>query len=318
MTGGHRGGSAPAERDVTDLKRKLGFALVLSTLALGVARLFLRRWQLATAVEPNTGLLTPGQPATAALIAVCVLAAAVLGALAWALLRGEAPKGYLANLAAPNLAVGVLTLLAGALLFGAGVLGIRDYLLHLNERVVRLVLAICLVPTGVCVGLIGLLGQQRAEARGRFHGALAVPGYCACMWLVSSFQGHTANPNVMEYAFLLVGVSCVIIACYAAASFSFEKPRPILCGFFAAMGVVLMMVAAADRPRGMDLLTLLGFEGYLLAQLLCLVACRVAPPQLEKWTPPPAKKEADGKTKDAEASEEAPERQDQPRGEEDE
>lgn len=268
------------------MKRNLGFALVLSTVGLGLAGLFLRRWQLAAAFEPDTGLLLPGQPATAVLTAGCVLAAAVLAALTRALFRGEAPKGYLANLAAPNLAVSVLTLLAGALLFGAGVLGVRDHLLHLNERVVRLVLAVFLVPTGVCVGLIGLLGQQRREAKGRFQGALLAPGYCACVWLVAAFQGHTANPNVMEYAFLLLGISCAIIASYAGASFSFEKSRPALCGFFSAMGVVLLMVAAADRPRGMDLLTVLGFEVYLLAQLICLVSCKVWPPRLEEWTPP--------------------------------
>lgn len=286
------------------MKRNLGFALVLSTVGLGLAGLFLRRWQLATAFEPSTGLLIAGRPATAVLIAAGVLAAAILGALVWALFRGEAPKGYLANLAAPNLIPGILTLLAGTLLFGAGVVGIRNYFLHLDERVIRLIQAICLIPTGVCAGLIGLLGQQRKEARGRFHGALLAPGYCACVWLVAAFQGHTANPNVMEYVVLLLGICCAIIASYAIASFSFEKSRPILCGFFAALGVVLLMTASADRPWGIDLLTLLGFEVYLLSQLICLVSCRVWPPELEKWTPPP--------------QEETESEQVEPRGEEDE
>lgn len=287
------------------MKRKLGFALALSPMALGVAGLFLRRWQLATAFEPS-GLLTPGKPATVALVAVVILAAAVALGLSAALFRGEAPKGYLANLAAPNLWVGLLTLLAGALLFAGGVLGIRDFALRMDARVIRLIQGILLVPGGVCVGFIGLLGQQRKEDKGRFHPALPVPAYCGCVWLVAAYQGHTANPNVMEYVFLLLGIVCVIIACYAGASFSFEKSRPILCAFSSAMGVALLMVAAADRPWGMDLLTLLGFEGYLLAQLICLVSCKARPPQLEPWTPP------------EEAAEEGTENeQDQPRGEED-
>lgn len=268
------------------MKRKLGFALALSALGLGVAGLFLRRWQLGTAFEPDSGLLTPHQPATIALIAAVVAAAALAVGLSVALFRGEAPKGYLANLAAPNLAVGLLTLLAGGLLFAGGALGIRDYALHLNDRIVRLILGIALVPTGIAVGLIGLLGQQRSEAKGRFHGALLAPGYCACLWLITAFQGHAANPNVMEYAFLLMGIVCVVFACYAAASFSFEKPRPILCGAASALGIVLLMVSAADHPWGMDQLTLLGFEGYLIAQLICLVSCRMRPPELEKWEAP--------------------------------
>lgn len=299
------------------MKRNLGIALVLSAGAFGALGAVLRRWQVAAAFEPSTGLLIPGQPATAALVAVCVLAAAVLGGLTWALFRGKAPRGYLANLAAPNLAVGVLALLAGALLFGAGLLGVRDYLLRLDERVVRLILALCLIPTGVCVGIIGLLGQQRAEGKGRFCGALSVPGYCACMWLVAAFQGHTANPNVMEYVFLLLGICCVILASYAAASFSFEKPRPVLCGFFAGMGVALLPVTAADRLWGMDRLTVMGFWFYLAVQLICLVYCRIRPPQLEPWTPPPAEPEPD---RGAETGVVAPDADTEvePRGEEDE
>lgn len=276
-------------------------------MGLGLAGLFLRRWQLATAFEPS-GLLAPGKPATAALIAVVVLAAALAVGLSAVLFRGETPKGYLANLASPNLAVGLLTILAGALLFAGGVLGVRDFALRMDERVIRLVQGLLLVPGGLCVGFIGLLGQQRREAKGRFHAALPVPAYCACVWLVAAYQGHTANPNVMEYVFLLLGIVCVITACYAAAAFSFEKPKPILCGAMSAMGVVLLMVAAADRPWGMDLLTLLGFETHLLAQLICLVSCRARPPQLEEWTPP-APEEGEG----PEAT-----TQDQPRGEEDE
>lgn len=288
------------------MKRNLGLGLVLSTVILSAAGFLLRRRQVAEAFEPDTGLLTPGKPVTAALVAVTAVGAALLLALVWRMFRGETKRGYLANLVAPNMAVGILAILAGALLFAGGALGIRDFALRMDERIVRLILGICLVPGGVCAGLVGLLGQQRTEAKGRFHGALLAPGYCACVWLVAAYQGHTANPNVMEYVFLLLGVSCAILACYAGASFSFEKPRPVLCGFFSAMGVVLLTVSLADRPWGMDLLVTLGFTAYLLAQLICLVSCRVKPPELEEWTPSP--------------EETAPveEQQVQPRGEEDE
>lgn len=281
----------------------------LATLGAGGLGLLLRRWQVATAFEVATGLLIPGKPATYALVAAVAAAAAVALAASWRMFRGACPRGYLANLAAPNVGVSVVTLLAGALLFAGGALGIRDYLLRLDERVVRLILGICLVPGGVCVGLVGLLSQQRSEAKGRFSSALLAPGYCACVWLVAAFQGHTANPNVMEYVFLLLGIVCAIFACYAAASFSFEKPRPVMCAFFSAMGVVLLMVSAADRPWGMDLLALWGFAAHLLVQLVCLIACKVAPPELVEWTPPEPAEEENGR----EAGEEE---KVQPRGEE--
>lgn len=316
------------------MKRKLGVTLITATAGFAAAGFFLRRWQVAAAFEKGTGLLIPGSPATAALLVMLAVAAAVELPLCWRMFREEAPKGYLANLAAPNMALGVAAIVAGALLFAGGALGIRDYVLHMDGNVVRLTLGICLVPTGICVGLAGLLGQQREEAKGRFQGALLAPGYCGCVWLVAAYQGHTANPNIMEYMFLLVGIVCEIFASYAAASFSFEKPRPVLCGFCSAMGAVLLTVSAADHPWGMDMLAVCGFGLYLMAQFVCLVWCRMRPPKLEAWTPPPEEKK-DGETKDgekpetrgemneafqetAEASGETREQQDQPRGEEDE
>lgn len=290
-------------------KTPLALVLILLVPVFAAGGFFLRRWQVDTAFEPVSGLLIPGRPATYALVALAAVAALTALGLAWQLFRGETPKGYLANLSAPNMGVGILTLVAGAVLFAGGLLGIRDFALGMDERVMRLMLGILLAVSGVCVGLVGLLGQQRQEAKGRFFGALPVPAFCACVWVLAAYQGHTANPNVMEYVFLLLGILCVIFACYAMASFSFEKPRPILCAFFSAMGVILLMISAADRPWGMDAMAVWGFAIYLFVQLTCLLSCRMRPPELEEWTPPP---------KEEEVPEEPLENQVQPRGEEDE
>lgn len=284
----------------------LALVFILLVPVFATTGFFLRRWQVNTAFEPVSGLPIPAS-ATYVLMALLAVAALTVLGLAWQLFRGETPKGYLANLAAPNLGVGILTLVAGAVLFAGGLLGIRDFVLGMDERIIRLVLGVCLASSGVCVGLVGLLGQQRQEAKGRFCGALLLPAFCACAWVLATYQGHIANPNMMEYVFLVLGILCVILACYAMASFSFEKPRPILCAFFSAMGVILLMVSAADRPWGMDAMAIWGFAVYLFVQLICLLSCRMRPPKLEEWTPPP----------EEEAPEE-PENQVQPRGEEDE
>ena len=48
----------------------------------GAAGFLLRRWELSTAFEPDTGLPVAGAPATWALIALTVVVAAVLAGLA--------------------------------------------------------------------------------------------------------------------------------------------------------------------------------------------------------------------------------------------
>lgn len=300
-------------------------ALLLLTPGFAAVGFLLRRWQAVTAFEFTSGLLTPGKPATYALVAWLGLAAVVTVVLAWRALRGKTPKGYLANFAAPNLGVGIATLVAGAVLFAGGVLGIRDFALHMDARVARLVLGLCLVPCGVCVGLVGLLGQQRQEGKGRFAGVLLAPGYCACVWLLVAYQGHTANPNMMEYVFLLLGIVCAVFACYASSSFSFEKPLPVGYAASSAMGVVLLAVAGADRPWGMDALILWGFALYLYVQLVCLLFCRMRPPKLKGWTPLTQEEETAPEEPREETLEDIleeftaePEKQVQPRGEEDE
>ena len=311
------------------MNRRLTLALPLAAVGFGAAGFFLRRWQLETAFEEVSGLLIPGKPATIALVAMLIAAAAICIAIGFAALSKNIPSGYLTNLAAPHAAVSGLDFLAGGLLVAAGaweigrfVALVRDWAMFtLSDLpavvagaagefgVIRLVLSVCLIPTGICMILVGMLGNQRDEGKGRFRSILLAPGYCACVWLVAAYQKHTTNPNIMEYLFLLLGIVCVIFAAYAAASFSFEKPRPILCAVSGTMGIVLLAVSAADRPQGIDLLTLLGFGIYLLTRLICLTACSVRPPQLTRWLP---------RAETAEASEQNAEEQIQPRGEENE
>ena len=84
----------------------------------GAAGFLLRRWELSTAFEPDTGLPVAGAPATWALIALTVVVAAVLAVLC----RGTHrvfPGGYDEAFGAPTNALYLTVLVAAAFLIMA-------------------------------------------------------------------------------------------------------------------------------------------------------------------------------------------------------
>ena len=106
----------------------------------GGAGFVLRRWELATAFEADTGLPIPGAPATLALIALSVAMAAVLALLC----RGKYPSftGYdEAFQAKGNTLYATAMVLSAFLLLGAAVLMVLSFVQGTNTVYTRLLLA---------------------------------------------------------------------------------------------------------------------------------------------------------------------------------
>ena len=106
----------------------------------GGAGFVLRRWELATAFEADTGLPIPGTPATLALIALSVAMAAVLALLC----RGKYPSftGYdEAFQAKGNTLYATAMVLSAFLLLGAAVLMVLSFVQGTNTVYTRLLLA---------------------------------------------------------------------------------------------------------------------------------------------------------------------------------
>lgn len=271
-------------------KRPLLFAAATVCLALAAAGV--RLWQRRAAFEADTGLLLPRAPATVCLVLLTAGAALALMALArWVAAGTEERPGYLASFALPGRGWMLVYLAAGGLLLAAGLLGIRDYQSGAVTQVSRYVFSILLVPCALGLALVGWLNSQRQEGAGRFAWPLLLPGWCACAWIISAYQAHTAQPNVMSYALYFLGATAAAIGCYVIASFSFERPRPALCLWLSGTALVLLSTAVADGLQEGDVhqtLVCLGYGLYLLGQTVCLLWRGAVPAPLEPWTPPPA------------------------------
>lgn len=269
------------------MKKLLAFGLPLTAAVAGAASL--RWWQRAAAFEPDTGLLTPGAAPTWCLLALFAAAAVVFALLGRWAARGAEWRGYLASFALPCRVMMLVYLLAGGLLVGAGLIGIQEHQMYLNDQLSRYVFSIALLPTGLDLALVGWLNTQKQEAQGRFAWPLLVPGWSGCVWLIAAYQHHTAQPNAWAYAPYFLGAVCAVTACYAMASFSFERPRPAWCLWLCAMGLVLLATTVVDGWMTNDryaLLVCLGFMVYLAAQMKCLLYRGERPAELEPWEAP--------------------------------
>lgn len=275
----------------------------LAALALTALGAVARLWQRNTAFEAETDLLTPGMPATVMVVAVALVAAVGLLLLGRWAAKDVATESYLAAFSLPHPAVLAVYMLSGVLLVAGGTLGILDYRSAAEPSVFWLLLGVALIPTGACVGLVGWLNGRKEEARGRFAWPLLLPGYCACGWLILSYQSRTTHPNVMGYVFILFAAVCAAVFCYAVASFSFEKPRTGGTLWLGGMSVVLLAMASVDLALEGDRMCLfiaLGYGLYALGQTLCLIWRCEVPAALTRWTPPENEKTEETEVEDHE------------------
>lgn len=259
--------------------------IVLPALALagGVGGFFLRRWQLATAYVPETGLFTHGAPATYALIG-----ATALVALIFLLLTREKREGiddFLPAFGSPS--SGQMAALAAAwiLMFAAGMFGMQAGL-----RGIRLWRAAPdmyqlsspasqLLAGALCIlGGFGMLFMGRMAYKGKLGRQecylASFPAFAGLVWLFSAHLTHGTEPVLMKYGFELFAALLLTLAHYYIAAFLFGQPCPRRTLFLALMGTVLGLTALADQP---DLFTAAALLAFSLSALTFAHALLGAP-----------------------------------------
>ncbi len=254
------------------------FILPAAALAGGAAGFFLRRWELSSAFETETGLPIPGAPAFWALV---LWSAAVIAALLL-LSRGRHhsfPRGYdQAFDAKGNTAYVTAMVLAAFLLLAAGgsmLMGLPAVYdealaaagMAANPRISALFslfpkVLIALLSVGSFAALLALgRGGYRGEGKGKRSIALLVPGYLAAIWLITAYQAHAGDPIRQGYVYKIVAILCTLLAAYFMAGYSFEKGRFTRTVGAALAAVYFSMVTLAD---GHDLTAMLLFGGFIL------------------------------------------------------
>ena len=194
----------------------------------------LRRWQLLSAFEEDTGLPMPGAQASVVLTCVLVMAAAWFAILAVGQPLSKRPEGSgqaqrwdLVFLDAGDPVYPILVVLAAfaalaaaPFLLGTG-LGQWQVYQQVKAQLAQGIDA--QLPTnngmlamgtaaGALLSFLGLLQMGRdglrPGRRGKGGFSAALPGIAGCVWLMESFRGHAANPVQWDYAPLLLAIVC--------------------------------------------------------------------------------------------------------------
>ena len=249
--------------------------IVLPGLALtgGVGGFLARRWQLASAYVPETGLFTRGAPATLVLMGLLGLTA--LAVLLLVCQRREGLEDFLPTFGSPDVgqmtvfaASWVLFLAAGGFGMQAGFRGLR--LWRGNPELYQLSLPASQLLAGglfVLAGF-GVLSMGRMAYRGELNSVgcrlASFPALAGLVWLFATHLKHGTEPVLMKYGFVLFAALLLTLVHYYAAGFLFGKPHPRRTAFLALLGVALGVTSLADGP---DLFTAAATAAFSLSAL---------------------------------------------------
>lgn len=263
--------------------------LPILTLAGGVLGFGLRRWELATAFEPDTGLPIAGMPATyalAALSAVMVLALLFLCRSQFEYLPREDDSAF----AAPgNTLYACASILSAFLFLGGGVLMGWSFLEQRSDALawgtfqiqgfsifMRLLVAVLAAAAGVALILVAK-SRFRGPLRPKYDGLQLLPAYACGVWLVASYQMRAGDPVQQDYIYQIFAIIACLLGLYYCAGFSFGKGKPYLTCLFSLLGVYSSAVTLADGHSLADSLLYAAAMLYLVSTTAVLLHNAEAP-----------------------------------------
>lgn len=220
------------------------YLLLVVAMIGGIAGIFLRRWQLETSFEPDTGLPIGGTTATLVIALVSAVIVLLLLLLSVSLRKEETPSlGYAETFHCRSFFYLLLIWASACFTAAAAVLHFRESLAQVDTNYLQMFFALLTLFAAASLFLIGKQHYQGKDLKGSL--LLLLPAYSICLWLMVCYQHWARDPFVLDYVFALLAIITSMLAHYFIASYAFHKPNQTAVFMSAMLAVYFSFVALA-------------------------------------------------------------------------
>lgn len=247
----------------------------------GAAGFALRKWQLISGFEGDTGLAIPGAPAAMILGCFSVFMVLCFLLLSWKQEKSLSWEVAFAAGQQNTLAITALVLSAMLLLSSGGVEiinhSINAPLSYSGETAFAKAASAALPPLRILLCLGGLpccFLWSRAIFRGEKGSeclSTLEPCLLYCVWLISTYQLRASDPVVQSYVYEVFAITSSLLGLYYIAGHSFSNGKPRWAVFFSLTGSYFSLVALASPHSMADLSRYLFAVLYLLTHAVLIL-----------------------------------------------
>lgn len=246
----------------------------------GIGGFALRRWELATAYDPQLRLMQV-VPATWLLWAVSGALLMLFALLCRGMGKDRSPKHWFY---APSTGYIMLVVASGFLLMGGGLAGLwQQRGLFVKDKMLVLTCVLCLLG-GACVLLAG---QNVYRGLWSKHTPLLFmgPSFATLVWLIAAYQRNARQPETGLYVWQMLSAVTVVLAVYGMVTLSIGKGGAGRACLFSLMGISLSVTALADGYDLCFVLVYLFALLYLTAQSWMLLRRAFGEPWQSRMCP---------------------------------
>lgn len=270
--------------------RRKDILLPVLTILWGGVGFALRKWQLATGFDPDTGLAIPGTTASIVLLVWSLLLIPALVLLC----RGLDPsRQWEQCLDARGNSLFLTAVVTGAflLLVSAGAEAVtlsatyRTSLLAVAEGEALGWTAAAMPPLRVLLCAAGFpcalaWGQRLARKSEKARESLVLLELCFlfCVWLISDYQVRAADPVTQDYMYEVFAIVCGLLGLYYISGYSFQTGKPRRTVVFCLLGAYFSLVTLADSHALTDITR----YGFVILFLTAHAALFLNPPPAQE------------------------------------
>jgi hypothetical protein len=232
--------------------KKFSVAFTLLTLALGAAGAVLHKFQMLTAIEPQTGLSITNAPISIFTAAFSLLAS-VLFILLVQLLKNKNVEPVYHEAMAPGKGNIIPMIVSAAMILVAALGAYKCYTLGIGVRcteIAVLILALMAVLAGVAFFVMSLFAYLRRSGAETMLCAVVIILF-VCYWLVLAYKENSADPVRIKFVYEFLGLCAAALAVYYTAGYAFGSSRPrmtvavsAIAVYFCAMSIPTASCAA--------------------------------------------------------------------------